>query len=264
MMIREAMPRHAVEALETEVRSLAAADRQQAPCRRRPPTLRASSTALSRCATRCAAHPGRKPHRRRTAVRDMAQKIDRIAAVAKDPAALEQLEDAIVGLAQRRLPCRLQRRARSLTNEVRALGAKVEQVAGSDILATLEQRISFIADALQSRPQNGPGHAGPGSGGAAPRRKDRAAPDLTRGRSQQPARRSHRQAGRKVDSSDARFSQLETIERGLAELLHADRAPAPTLGAAAAGRSTPSSATSSAPRTRSRPCTARLGMWSTG
>ncbi len=71
----------------------------------------------------------------------MGQKIDRIAAVAKDPTALEHLEDAIMGLRSVVSHVASNDALARLTNEVHALGAKVEQVASSDILATLEQRI---------------------------------------------------------------------------------------------------------------------------
>ena len=156
----------------------------------------------------------------------MGQKIDRIAAVAKDPTALEHLEDAIMGLRSVVSHVASNDALARLTNEVHALGAKVEQVASSDILATLEQRISFIADALQSRPQI-----------------DRDMQDLEAVvqrlvekierlqllSAEYPNSQLEEHIAKlieKIESSDARFSQLDKIERGLAELLlQIDRPP---------------------------------------
>src|SRR5262249_57697566 len=105
-------------------------------------------------------------------------------------------------------------------DEVRTLAAKVEQVASFDILATLEHRITAIADALQSRPQ-----------------ADRDIEDLEvliQGLADKIERLQQASADHpnsslieeqlarlleKIESSDARFSQLDKIERGLAELL---------------------------------------------
>ena len=64
MMLKEAMPRQAIEALESEIRSLAVADRQRTPCRRRwrgDGARRARPRRNPRRAAR--AHPRGKPGR---------------------------------------------------------------------------------------------------------------------------------------------------------------------------------------------------------
>ncbi len=153
-LIREAMPRHAIEALETEVRSLAQRIDDKRDAGANSADLAGIEHALLEVRDALRGFtPAESLIGVESAVRAMGQKIDRIAAVAKDPTALEHLEDAIVGLRSVVSHVASNDALARLTNEVRALGAKVEQVASSDILATLEQRISFIADALQSRPQ---------------------------------------------------------------------------------------------------------------
>ena len=153
-LIREAMPRHAIEALETEVRSLAQRIDNKRDAGANSADLAGIEHALLEVRDALRGFtPAESLIGVESAVRAMGQKIDRIAAVAKDPTALEHLEDAIVGLRSVVSHVASNDALARLTNEVRALGAKVEQVASSDILATLEQRISFIADALQSRPQ---------------------------------------------------------------------------------------------------------------
>jgi localization factor PodJL len=226
-LIREAMPRHAIEALESEVRSLAQRIDNKRDAGANSADLAGIEHALLevRDALRKFT-PAESLIGVESAVRAMGQKIDRIAAVAKDPTALEHLEDAIVALRSVVSHVASNDALARLTNEVRALGAKVEQVASSDILATLEQRISFIADALQSRPQI-----------------DRDMQDLEAVvqrlvekierlqllSAEYPNSQLEAHIARlieKIESSDARFSQLDKIERALAELLlQIDRPP---------------------------------------
>jgi localization factor PodJL len=226
-LIREAMPRHAIEALETEVRSLAQRIDNKRDAGANSADLAGIEHALLEVRDALRGFtPAENLIGVESAVRAMGQKIDRIAAVAKDPTALEHLEDAIVGLRSVVSHVASNDALARLTKEVHALGVKVEQVASSDILATLEQRISFIADALQSRPQI-----------------DRDMQDLEAvvQRLVEKIERlqllsaeypnSHLEEHiakliEKIESSDARFSQLDKIERGLAELLlQIDRPP---------------------------------------
>jgi len=226
-IIREAMPRHAIEALETEVRSLA----QRIDNKRDTGASSADLAGIEHALLEVRdALRGFTPAESLTgvesAVRTMSQKIDRIAAVAKDPTALEHLEDAIVGLRSVVSHVASNDALLRLSDEVHALHAKVEQVASSDILATLEQRISSIADALQSRPQI-----------------DRDMQDLEAVvqrlvekierlqllSAEYPNSQLEEHIAKlieKIESSDARFSQLDKIERALAELLlQVDRQP---------------------------------------
>jgi localization factor PodJL len=226
-MIREAMPRHAIEALETEVRSLAQRIDNKRDAGANSADLAGIEHALLEVRDALRAFtPAENLIGVESAVRTMSQKIDRIAAVAKDPTALEHLEDAIVGLRSVVSHVASNDALVRLSDEVHALRAKVEQVASSDILATLEQRISFIADALQSRPQI-----------------DRDMQDLEAVvqrlvekierlqllSAEYPNSQLEEHIAKlieKIESSDARFSQLDKIERALAELLlQIDRPP---------------------------------------
>ena len=138
-MIREAMPRHAIEALETEVRSLAQRIDNKRDAGADSADLAGIEHALLgvRDALRTFT-PAESLIGLESAVRTMAQKIDRIAAVAKDPTALEHLEDAIAGLRTVVSHVASNDALVRLAEEVHALRAKVEQVASSDILVTLE------------------------------------------------------------------------------------------------------------------------------
>jgi localization factor PodJL len=226
-MIREAMPRQAIEALETEVRSLAQRIDNKRDAGANSADLAGIEHALLEVRDALRAFtPAESLIGVESAVRTMSQKIDRIAAVAKDPTALEHLEDAIVGLRSVVSHVASNDALVRLSDEVHALRAKVEQVASSDILATLEQRISFIADALQSRPQI-----------------DRDMQDLEAVvqrlvekierlqllSAEYPNSQLEEHIAKlieKIESSDARFSQLDKIERALAELLlQIDRQP---------------------------------------
>src|SRR5215208_3537626 len=140
---------------------------------------------------------------------------------AHDPAALEQLESAIVGLRAIVSHVASSEALEKLSEVVRELAAKVDQLASSDVLAMLKQRITTIADALQSRHEQNSQEASdlenvfhglndkleqlqltPGDHTAVHLLEDRIAALVE-----------------KLDASDARLSFLETIERGLAELL---------------------------------------------
>ena len=219
-VIREAMPRHAIEALETEVRSLAQRIDNKRDAGANSADLAGIEHALLevRDALRTFT-PAESLIGVESAVRTMSQKIDRIAAVAKDPTALEHLEDAIVGLRSVVSHVASNDALARLSQEVHALRDKVEQVASSDILATLEQRISFIADALQSRPQVDQDMQ---DLGALVQRLVDKIERLQLLSAQYPNSQLEEHIAKlieKIESSDARFSQLDKIERGLAELL---------------------------------------------
>jgi len=229
LMIKEAMPRQAIEALETEVRSLV----QRIDSKRDAGADAADLAGVERGLLEVrdalrALTPAENLVGFESAVRAMSQKIDGIAALAKDPATLDHLEGAIAGLRGIVSQVASNEALTRLSDDVRALAAKVEQVAGSDILAMLEQRITVIADALQSRPQ-----------------ADRDVRDLEAlvqgladkierlqlASADHPnSRQIEEQIARlieKIESSDARLGQLDKIERGLAELLlQIDRQPA--------------------------------------
>jgi len=237
LLIREAMPRQAIEALETEVRSLV----QRIDSKRDAGADAADLAGIERALVEvrdvlCALTPAESLVGVESAVQAMSKKIDGIAAVAQDPTTLEHLEGAIAGLRSVLAHVASNDALARLSDEVRTLAAKVEQVTSFDILATLEQRITVIADALQSRPQ-----------------ADRDMENLEvliQGLADKIERLQQASADHpnsslieeqlaklieRIESSDARFSQLDKIERALAELLlQIDRrAAAPTLAAGA-------------------------------
>ena len=226
-LIREAMPRHAIEALESEVRSLAQRIDNKRDAGANSADLAGIEHALLEVRDALRGFtPAESLIGVESAVRAMAQKIDRIAAVAKDPTALEHLEDAIVALRSVVSHVASNEALARLTNEVHALGAKVEHVASSDVLATLEQRISFIADALQSRPQIGRDMQ---DLEAVVQRLVEKIERLQLLSAEYPNSQLEEHIAKlieKIESSDARFSQLDKIERALAELLlQIDRPP---------------------------------------
>jgi len=225
--IREAMPRQAIEALETEVRSLAQRIDNKRDAGANSGDLAGIEQALLEVRDALRAFtPAESLIGVESAVRTMSQKIDRIAAVAKDPTALEHLEDAIIGLRSVVSHVASNDALARLSQEVHALRDKVEQVASSDILATLEHRISFIADALQSRPQIDRDMR---DLGALVQRLVDKIERLQLLSAQYPNSQLEEHIAKlieRIESSDARFSQLDKIERGLAELLlQIDRQP---------------------------------------
>src|SRR5262245_4715851 len=236
-LIKDAMPRQAIEALETEVRSLA----QRVDSKRDAGADAADLAGIERGLAEVrdalrALTPAENLVGAESALRAMSRKIDGIAAAAQDPATLEHLEGAIAGLRSVVSHVASNDALARLADEVRTLAAKVEQVTSFDILAMLEQRLTPIADAMQSRPQ-----------------ADRNIEDLEvliQGLADKIERLQQASADHpngslieeqlarlieKIESSDARFSQLDKIERALAELLlQIDRrAAAPTLAAGA-------------------------------
>jgi localization factor PodJL len=220
-LLKEAMPRRALEALETEVRAVAARidtkrdagvdDHAIANLERGLAEMREVLRSLT---------PAESLSGLELAVNGLRQRMDLVGG-AHDPAALEQLESAIVGLRAIVSHVASSEALEKLSEVVRELAAKVDQLASSDVLAMLEQRITTIADALQSRHQQNEQEARdvdavfhgltdkleqlqltPGDHTAVHHLEDRIAALVE-----------------KLDASDARLSHLEAIERGLAELL---------------------------------------------
>jgi len=221
LMIKEAMPRQALEALESEVRLLA----QRIDSKRDAGASAADLAGIERGLAEVRdALRGLTPAENligfNEAVRAISQKIDGVGATSQDPAALEQLEGAIAGLREIVSHVASNDALARLSEEVRTLSAKVEQVASADMLVLLEQRIGLIADALQARHQSGLEAQGLQS--AMARLSDKLE-RLQLSRSDRTAV-SHLEDRiaklvEKLDSSDARLNQLEAIERGLADLL---------------------------------------------
>ncbi|MGZ5828914.1 MAG: hypothetical protein ACXWJW_10285 [Xanthobacteraceae bacterium] len=153
--LTEASPRRAIEALESEVHALAA---QLDASRRADKGIDLSSIESGLVEVRDAIRaltPAENLTSAVDAIHILSQKIDQMAAGAQDPSALQQLEAAIAGL--RTIVSRVASddSLAALTSEVRTLSEKIgsgsSAAASSNVaLQTLEQRISTIADAIES------------------------------------------------------------------------------------------------------------------
>jgi localization factor PodJL len=223
LMLKEAMPRQSIEALEIEVRGLSerlhlnrqadGADAAIAGVERGLAEIRDALRALT---------PAENLVGVDETVRELSRKIDLIAFNAQDPAAMEQLEGAIVGLRGIATQVASDGALAKLSDEVRGLAAKVDQIASStDLLATLEHRISSMADALEARSHVGA--AVPGDLDAVVKGLVDRLEQLGFARSDQATvGQLEDRIGNlveKLDTSNARLNHLETIEHALANLL---------------------------------------------
>ena len=223
LMLKEAMPRQSIEALESEVRGLSErlslsrpsddADVASASVERGLAEIRDALRALT---------PAENLVGVDATVRELSRKIDLIASNSQDPAAMEQLEGAIVGLRGIASQVASDGALAKLSDEVRGLAAKVDRIASSaELLSTLEHRISSMADVLESRHQIGAG--GPGDLDAVVKGLADRLEKIGFTRADQAAvgqledRITH--LVDKLDTSNARLNHLETIESALGDLL---------------------------------------------
>jgi localization factor PodJL len=223
LMLKEAMPKQAIEALEVEIRGLS--ERLQLSRQSEGPDAAIASVERGLAEIRDALRaltPAENLVGADQAVRELSRKIDLIAFNAQDPAAMEQLEGAIVGLRGIATQVATDGALAKLSEEVHALAGKVDQIASSAaLLSTLEQRISSMADVLESRGQAGssmPSDLDAIVKGLAERLErigfsgsDQAAVG------QLEDRIAH--LVEKLDTSNARLDHLETIEQALGDLL---------------------------------------------
>ena len=219
--LHEALPRHAIEALEADVRALAERlDRTR--------QAGADGTALATLEHGLAevrdALRGLTPAESlvgfEDAVRALSDKIDQIAASAQagqDPLAFKQLEQAVVSLRGIVSNVASDGALAQLSAEVRALGSQFERTAAessTEALAKLEARISALMESGRAMPPELEG-----SIRALSERLDRM--QLSQGDQLALVALEDRIAklSEKLDASDARLRQLDAIERGLADLL---------------------------------------------
>ena len=168
-------------------------------------------------------------------VQQLSHKIDIIAG-AWDAAVLEQLEGALAAMRSVVSHAASHEALAKLSEEVCALGAKLDHArscADSRTLSTLETRIAMLAEQLQARDRNGPNVSDELKVliERLIERIDRM--ELTSATSAAPARLENlvQKLVEKFDACDARLDQLATIESALAELLiHIGRRPVPILG----------------------------------
>ena len=222
LMLQEAMPRKAVEALEGEVRNLA--DRIDNTRHAGADAAALSGVERGLAEVRDALR-GLTPAESLVDVgrtlQELSHKVDLLASNAQDPSKLHQLESAII--AMRGIASHVASNAAlaNLSEEVRALTRKVDEVASSGsagLLSALEDRIAMLADALAARNQRGnnlPYELAAVVKGLMDKIERM---QLTHG---DPAALAHLEDRisklvEKLDASDARLSRLEAIERGLA------------------------------------------------
>ena len=224
LVLREAMPRRAVEALENEVRKLAdrVDDSRHAGADGAALAAVEHGLAEMRDALR-ALTPAEGLLGVAQVVQQLAHKVDLIGSNAQNPAALEKLEGAIVAMRGIVSHVASNNALAKLSDEVRALAGKIDQAAshaGSRILSAVDGRIAMLADALEAlnrRRQNLPDELAVAVKGL-----------IEKIERMQPTRDGHSPLGHledriaklieKLDASDARLNHLETIERLLREL----------------------------------------------
>ena len=227
LMLKDAMPRQSIEALEVEVRGLSARLQDNRPTVGTDAAIASVERGLAevRDALR-ALTPAENLVGIDETVRELSHKIDQIASNSQDPAAMEQLESAIVGLRGIATHVASDGTLAKLSDEVRGLATKVDQIArsansGADLLSTLEHRISSMADVLEARQQIGA--AGPVDLDAVVKGLAERLEQIGFTRADQAAvgqledRITH--LVEKLDTSNARLDHLETIESALGDLL---------------------------------------------
>jgi localization factor PodJL len=159
------------------------------------------------------------------AIRAVSQRLDQIAVGAADPSSMQQLEGAISGLREILSHVASRDALAALTDEVRALAARIESAPASrdnDVLRTLEQRIATIADAIESVRASGVNAASPDIDGMVRTLGDKIE-RLHAASNDHPAlaQLDDRigQLVRKLDASEQRLGNIDAIERGMKELL---------------------------------------------
>ena len=220
--LTDAMPRQAIEALETEVRALAErVDRtRQAGADGAALGSLERELAEVRNALRSLT-PAENLAGFEEAVRSLSHKIDQIAASGHapqgDPMAFKQLEQAVVSLRGVVSNVASDGALSQLAAEVRGLGAQFERAtaeSSTEALAKLEARIAALMESGRAVPPELEG-----SVRALSERLDRM--QLSQGDQLALGALENRIAklSEKLDASDSRLGHLEAIERGLGDLL---------------------------------------------
>jgi localization factor PodJL len=223
LMLKQAMPRQSIEALEIEVRGLC----ERLRLIRQPDGGDAATAGLERGLAEIrdalrALTPAENLVGVDETVRELARKVDLIASNAQEPAALEHLEGAIIALRGIAAQVASDAALAKLSDEVRGLAVNVEQLTSSaELLSTLEHRISSMAAALESHPQLGvtvPNDLDAIVKGLADRLERLG---FTRSEPAAVGQLEDRIANlvEKLDTSNARLSHLDTIETALSDLL---------------------------------------------
>jgi hypothetical protein len=224
LLLDDAAPRSEIEALQREINELA----ERADESRGNGNAAAAVASIERRLTEvrdalCVLRPAESLLGMARVVQQASRKIE-ITAGAWDPAILEQLASAVAAMrgiaAQAASPEALAK----LSEEVRALGAKLDDAqrrADGRILSMLEGRVAMLVDQLQARERSGP-NVPVELKALIERLIDRIERiELASERSAAPACLESLVARlvEKLDACDVRLDQLATIERAVAELL---------------------------------------------
>jgi localization factor PodJL len=158
--ITEAMPRHAIESLEGEIRSLGRRIDETRSTGADNSMLASIERALSDIYSELRTlKPAEQLAGFDEAIRNLGGKVDQIVRTSHDPGTLRQLEDAIAALKAIVANVASNEALNQLAEHVQALSAKVDQLAASqgngDLLAALEQRITVLTTALEQRERPG-------------------------------------------------------------------------------------------------------------
>ena len=154
--ITEAMPRRAIESIETEIRSLARRIDDNRQSTVDAPALANIERALSEIRDALGSlMPAEQLAGYDEAIRNLGAKLDMILRANEDPSTVRQLEDAIVALRAIVSNVASNDALARLSEDVHLLSSKVDQLTrsgdNSDSFALLEQRIAGLTAALQSR-----------------------------------------------------------------------------------------------------------------
>ena len=240
LLLDDAAPRSDIEALQGEINELA----ERADESRGTGNAAAAVASIERRLTEirdalCVLRPAESLLGMARVVQQASRKIEIIAG-AWDPAVLEQLGSAVAAMRSIAAQAASPEALAKLSEEVRALGAKLDDAqrrADGRILSMLEGRVAMLVDQLQARERNGP-NVPVELKALIERLIDRIERiELASERSAAPACLESLVARlvEKLDACDVRLDQLATIERALAELLtHVERWHAPALAREAA------------------------------
>lgn len=226
--LTEASPRRAIEALEGEVRVLVTRLDSRSRAGAGTPALATLEKGLAEVRdTLRGLTPAESLSGAVDAIHALSHKIDQMASGRQqDPAALEQLETAISGLRSIVSNVASNDALSTLAGEVRALSERIDNgpaaTRGNDILKTLESRIGMIADAIESVRASGSRDSSPDIdamvrtlGDKIERLQDTRGIDS--GIGQLDARIT--KLVQKLEASETRLGSLDSIERGMKELL---------------------------------------------
>ncbi len=222
--LNNAMPRQAIEAIERQIQNLApriAEGRQNGGDSHALANLESGLTEIREALRNLT--PAENLAGFHEAIELLGQKIDYVVAQ-KDPVTLDQLENAINTLRQVSSHIASNETVTRLASDVQMLAEKIDRFAhlgGGDALNGLEARIAALSEALAQRSQNG---------GAVPPKLEALVGSLSdKIETLQNSRGGDGAFGHledrivklveKLDASDSRLAHLETVERGLADLL---------------------------------------------